>query len=45
MRNRVAMIYKPDDESGSSNFIVFLQRFENEDNEWIEKINRYLQEK
>lgn len=45
MRNRVAMINKPDIESSSSNFIVFLQRFENEDNEWIEKINKYLQEK
>ncbi len=44
MRNRVAEINKPDYESGSTNFIVFLQHFENPENDWIEKINKYLQE-
>ena len=44
MRRRVADINKPDTESGSSNFIIFLDRFESSDIDWIEKINRYLKE-
>ena len=45
MRQRVAEINYPDTTSGSTNFIVFLERFESSDNKWISVIQNYLKEK
>ncbi len=45
MRRRVAEINYPDTTSGSTNFIVFLERFESSDNKWIAAIQNYLKEK
>lgn len=45
MRQRVAEINYPDTTSGSTNFIVFLERFETSDNKWITGIQNYLKEK
>lgn len=45
MRQRVAEINYPDTTSGSTNFIVFLERFESSDNKWIAAIQNYLKEK
>ena len=45
MRQRVAEINNPDTTSGSTNFIVFLERFETSDNKWITGIQNYLKEK
>ncbi len=42
MRQRVAEINYPDTTSGSTNFIVFLERFETSDNKWITGIQNYL---
>lgn len=45
MRQRVAAINFPDTTSCSTNFIVFLERFEDEDAKWISAIQKYLREK
>ena len=45
MRQRVAEINYPDTTSGSTNFIVFLKRFESSDNKWVTSIQNYLKEK
>lgn len=45
MRQRVAEINYPDTTSGSTNFIVFLERFESSDNKWVTSIQNYLKEK
>lgn len=45
MRQRVAEINYPDTTSGSTNFIVFLERFETSDNKWIAGIQNYLKDK
>ena len=45
MRQRVAEINYPDTTSGSTNFIVFLERFESSDNRWITTIQNYLKDK
>ena len=42
MRDRVTEINFPDTESGSTNFIDFLKRFESEDTKWISEIQNYL---
>ena len=44
MRQRVEAINFPDTTSCSSNFIVFLERFENNDAKWITAIQKYLRE-
>lgn len=44
MKRRVAAINLPDTTSCSTNFIIFLERFENEDTKWISSIQRYLRE-
>lgn len=43
MRRRVSGINLPDTESGSTNFIVYLDRFEQEDIKWIREINDALE--
>ena len=45
MRQRVAEINYPDMTSGSTNFIVFLERFESSDNRWITALQNYLKDK
>ncbi len=45
MRQRVAEINYPDTTSGSTNFIVFLERFESSDNKWVTVLQNYLKEK
>lgn len=45
MKERVKAINLPDTTSCSTNFIVFLDRFENNDVKWISTINKYLKEK
>lgn len=42
MRCRVEAIHNPDNVSGSTNFIVFLERFEQEETEWIDEIKSHL---
>ena len=42
MRCRVEAIHNPDNVSGSTNFIVFLERFEQEETEWIDEIKKHL---
>ena len=44
MRRRVEAINFPDTISCSTNFIVFLERFETEDVKWISSIQKYLKE-
>ena len=44
MKSRVAAINFPDTTPCSTNFIIFLERFENEDTKWISSIQRYLRE-
>ena len=44
MKQRVAAINYPDTTSCSTNFSIFLERFENEDTKWISKIQKYLKE-
>ena len=43
MRRRVAEINLPDTESGSTNFILYLDRFEQQDIKWIREINDALE--
>lgn len=45
MKERIRAINLPDTTSCSTNFIVFLDRFENNDVKWISTINKYLKEK
>ena len=42
MRGRVQLLNHPDTVSGSTNFIVFLEHFEKEEDEWIEEIRSHL---
>lgn len=42
MRRRVGVINLSDTTSCSTNIIVFLERFENEDTKWISTIQKYL---
>lgn len=44
MKERVGAINHPDTTSCSTNFIVFLDRFESNDAKWIATINKYLKE-
>ena len=44
MKERVRAINYPDTTSCSTNFIVFLERFESDDAKWISDINKYLKE-
>ena len=44
MKSRVAAINFTDTTPCSTNFIIFLERFENEDTKWISSIQRYLRE-
>lgn len=44
MKQRVAAINFPDTTSCSTNFSVFLERFECEDTKWISTIQKYLRE-
>lgn len=44
MKQRVAAINFPDTTLCSTNFIVFLERFESEDTKWISTIQKYLDE-
>lgn len=44
MKRRVAAINYPDTTLCSTNFSIFLERFENEDTKWISKIQKYLKE-
>lgn len=44
MRERVKVMYEGDDESGSTNFIHFLDKFENEDVSWIKDIKEFLEQ-
>ncbi len=44
MRERVKMMDNGDDVSGSTNFIHFLDMFENEDISWINDIKEYLEQ-
>ena len=44
MKQRVAAINFPDTTSCSTNFSVFLERFESEDTKWISTIQKYLKE-
>ena len=44
MKSRVAAINFTDTTPCSTNFIIFLERFENEDTKWISFIQRYLRE-
>ena len=44
MKQRVAAINFPDTTSCSTNFSVFLERFESEDTKWISTIQKYLRE-
>lgn len=45
MKQRVAAINFSDTTLCSTNFSVFLERFENEDTKWISAIQKYLREK
>ena len=42
MKRRVETINLPDTISGSTNFFLFLERFENDNTNWISEINRYI---
>lgn len=42
MRSRVQLLNHPNTVSGSTNFIVFLEHFEEEKDEWIEEIRSHL---
>ncbi len=44
MKQRVAAINYPDTTSCSTNFSIFLERFENEDTKWISTIEKYIKE-
>ena len=44
MKSRVSKINFADNVSCSTNFIVFLQRFEEDDIKWISDIKKYLKE-
>ena len=44
MRERVKEMDKGDEVSGSTNFIHFLDKFENEDISWIKDIKVYLEQ-
>lgn len=44
MKQRVASINFTDTTSCSTNFIIFLERFENENTKWISTIQKYLRE-
>lgn len=44
MKERIRAINLPDTTSCSTNFIVFLERFESDDAKWISDINKYLKE-
>ena len=44
MKRRVAAINYPDTTSCSTNFSIFLERFENEDTKWISTIEKYIKE-
>ena len=43
MRRRASEINRPDTVSGSTNFIVYLDRFEQEDVKWIRELNDALE--
>lgn len=43
MKERIELINFKDDVSGSTNFIDFINKFENENFIWIKDINKYLQ--
>ena len=45
MKHRVSKINLPDTTSCSTNFIVFINYFENEDAGWISSIQKYLRER
>ncbi len=45
MKQRIAAINFPDTTPCSTNFIVFLERFENSDANWISVIQKYLMER
>lgn len=45
MKNRVALINHGDQVSGSTNFIEYLNNFENDSIRWIQQINKYLTNK
>lgn len=45
MRRRIAAINYPDTTPASTNFIVFLDRFEDESTKWISETQNYLKEK
>ena len=42
MKRRMETINLPDRISGSTNFFLFLERFENDNTNWISEINRYI---
>lgn len=42
MKNRIRLIDKEDTECCSTNFIRFIEKFENEDIKWIKEINKSL---
>ena len=44
MRERVKEMDKGDEVSGSTNFIHFLDKFENEDISWISDIKEHLEQ-
>lgn len=44
MRERVSKINSDDTVSASTNFIVFLEKFESDDTKWISKLSTYLAE-
>ena len=44
MKKRIASLNYTDTTTPSTNFIVFLNRFESEDIKWLSEINRFLQE-
>ena len=45
MKSRVSAINFSDTTPCSTNFIIFLERFENENTKWVSAIQKYLQEK
>lgn len=42
MKDNIAKLSTNDEEISSTNFLKFVQRFENEDDGWIEEINKKL---
>ena len=42
MKDRIRKMNNPDTISSSTNFIIFIDRFEKEDAKWISEIQRYL---